>query len=125
MTTARLAQHLSDIAALAPVIAAHADAAEAERRLPQPIVRALIEAGLFKLYLPRSLGGSQLEPLEFAQRLEAIAALDGSTGWCAFIDNVNTLFTSPPAPASVETILEKLGSERNWGQMKLSAGRAK
>lgn len=113
MTTARLAQHLSDIAALAPVIAAHADAdaAEAERRLPQPIVRALIEAGLFKLYLPRSLGGSQLEPLAFAQRLEAIAALDGSTGWCAFIGNVNTLFTSPLAPASVETILEKLGSD--------------
>ncbi len=104
MAAQTLTQHLASISALAPVIAAHADAAENQRCLPQPIVRAMIDAGLFKLYLPRSLGGSELDPLEFAQCLEAIAALDGSTGWCAFIGNVNTLFTSPLAPASIETI---------------------
>ena len=104
MSTASLAQHLGAIAALAAVIAAYADAAEAKRRLPRPIVRALIEVGLFRLYLPRSLGGSQLESLEFAQCLDAIAALDGSTGWWAVIGNVNTWFTSPLAPACVETI---------------------
>lgn len=104
MSTEVLQRHLASIAALAPVIEAHADAAEQQRRLPPPVVRAMIEAGLFKLYLPRSLGGSELEPLEFAQCLEAISRIDGSAGWCAFIGNVNTLFTSPMVPASIETI---------------------
>lgn len=99
-----LHRHLASIARLAPLIETHADAAERQRRLPQPIVQALIDAGLFKLYLPQSLGGSELEPLEFAQCLEAISRIDGSTGWCAFIGNVNTLFTSPMVPESVETI---------------------
>ena len=85
-----LQRHLANIARLAPLIETHADDAERQRRLPQPIVQALTDAGLFKLYLPQSLGGSELEPLEFAQCLEAISRIDGSTGWCAFIGNVNT-----------------------------------
>jgi alkylation response protein AidB-like acyl-CoA dehydrogenase len=104
MSTEVLQRHLASIARLAPLIEAHADSAEQLRRLPPPVVRALVEAGLFKLYLPRSLGGSELEPLEFAECLEAISRIDGSAGWCAFIGNVNTLFTSPMVPASIETI---------------------
>jgi indole-3-acetate monooxygenase len=99
-----LQDHLARIAALRPLIEAHAEEGERLRRLPPPVARALIDAGLFKLYLPRSLGGSELPPLEFAQCLEAISRIDGSAGWCAFIGNVNTLFTSPMAPSSIETI---------------------
>lgn len=104
MGTEVLQRHLASIANLAPLIEAHADAAEQQHRLPHAVVRAMSEAGLFKLYLPRSLQGSELDPLEFAQCLEAISRIDGSTGWCAFIGNVNTLFTSPMVPASIETI---------------------
>lgn len=104
MSTEVLQCHLASIARLAPLIEAHADSAEQLRRLPPPVVRALVEAGLFKLYLPRSLGGSELEPLEFAECLEAISRIDGSAGWCVFIGNVNTLFTSPMVPESIEAI---------------------
>ncbi|MGE0859180.1 MAG: acyl-CoA dehydrogenase family protein [Gammaproteobacteria bacterium] len=104
MSAALLEQHLASVARLAPLIAEHAADAERERRLPQPIVRAMTEAGLFRLYVPHSLGGSQLSPLEFAEILESLSRIDGSTGWCAFIGNVNTLFTTPMLPAAIERI---------------------
>jgi alkylation response protein AidB-like acyl-CoA dehydrogenase len=104
MTSAILAQHLDSLRRLAPLIEEHAPIAERERRLPLPVVKAMTEAGLFRLYVPRSLGGSELEPLEFARILEEVARLDGSTAWCSFIGNVNTLFTSPMVPEAIEKI---------------------
>ncbi|MBK8960740.1 MAG: hypothetical protein IPM80_20540 [Proteobacteria bacterium] len=46
MSTEVLQRHLASIARLAPLIEAHADSAEQLRRLPPPVVRALVEAGL-------------------------------------------------------------------------------
>src|SRR5256885_2192230 len=66
---------------LAPTIAVHADRAEAERRLPAPLTDALHEAGLFRMLLPRSLGGAELDPPTFVQVMEEIARTDASTAW--------------------------------------------
>src|SRR4051794_29160723 len=44
------------VRALAPLVAEHADSIEVERRLPEPVVHALIESGVFKLLAPRALG---------------------------------------------------------------------
>ena len=67
--------------ALAPTIAAFADRAEAERRLPAALADALHEAGLFRMLLPRSLGGAELDPSSFVQVMEEIAKVDASTAW--------------------------------------------
>jgi alkylation response protein AidB-like acyl-CoA dehydrogenase len=67
--------------ALAPTIAKCADQAEAERRLPASLSDALHEAGLFRMLLPRSLGGAELDPPTFVQVLEEIAKVDASTAW--------------------------------------------
>ena len=53
--------------ALAPEIAAASNRIEAERELPGDLVRRLIEAGLFRMLQPRSVGGAELHPLEFAE----------------------------------------------------------
>lgn len=66
---------------LAPRIAASADEIERERRLPEALVAALHDAGLFRLLLPRSLGGAELDPPTFVQVIEAIARVDASTAW--------------------------------------------
>ena len=47
--------------ALAPEIEARADQIEQERRLPEPVLAALFEAGLFRLLLPRSLDGVTIQ----------------------------------------------------------------
>jgi alkylation response protein AidB-like acyl-CoA dehydrogenase len=68
--------------AIAPQIAATAAAIDRQRELPEAIVALLAEAGLFRLLLPRSLGGAELLPADFVQVTEAIAAADASTAWC-------------------------------------------
>jgi alkylation response protein AidB-like acyl-CoA dehydrogenase len=67
---------------LAPLIAAAADEIERARRLPAPVLAAMMDAGLFRLLLPRSLGGGEVDPLTFVQVIEAIAKADASTAWC-------------------------------------------
>jgi indole-3-acetate monooxygenase len=59
-------------------------AAEIERRreLPEAIVTALVERGLFRLLLPRSLGGAELAPALYVPVIEEIARHDASTAWC-------------------------------------------
>lgn len=67
--------------ALLPRIAGSAEESERLRRLPEPLVTELIDAGLFRLLLPRSLGGAEVDPLTFVEILQAIASADGSTAW--------------------------------------------
>src|ERR1700684_2490530 len=68
--------------ALAPLIAREANEIERTRRLTQPVVSALIENGLYRSLLPKSLGGAEA-PLEvFMQMQEEVAKADASTAWC-------------------------------------------
>ena len=75
---------LDDIARLGPCIRDHADEAERGRRLPPIVVSALAEAGVFHMLTPLRLGGLEVDPLSFYRVVEAIARIDGSTGWCAW-----------------------------------------
>jgi alkylation response protein AidB-like acyl-CoA dehydrogenase len=55
---------------------------EAARALPADVVAALHDAKLFRLLLPRSLGGDELDLKTLAQVIEVIASADASTAWC-------------------------------------------
>jgi hypothetical protein len=66
---------------IAPMLAAAADEIEESRQLPERVVEALIERGFFRMLLPRSLGGAELDPLTYVQVLEEIAKADPSTAW--------------------------------------------
>ena len=68
--------------ALAPLIAADAPRIEAEHTLTPGVVAALHEAGLFRMLLPRSVGGTELPPPLFVQTIEELAKADASTAWC-------------------------------------------
>ena len=77
----RSASYLESVRKLAPLTGEHRGAFDRERRLPDDVFEALADAGLFRLWLPSSLGGPELSPVEFMRIVEAAAALDGSVGW--------------------------------------------
>lgn len=68
--------------AIAPLIAAEADAIERERRLTAPVVAALVDGGFYRMLLPKSLGGGEVAPAIFMRALEEIAKADASAAWC-------------------------------------------
>jgi alkylation response protein AidB-like acyl-CoA dehydrogenase len=72
--------------ALAPAIRAMGDEIEQGRRLPASLVRAMKDAGIFGMAMPRAWGGPELDPLTQFRVLEALALADGSVGWCAMIN---------------------------------------
>jgi len=67
---------------LGPMIEAAGDEIERRRDLPEPIVAALAERGLFRLLLPRSLGGAELPPTAYVPVVEEVAKHDASVAWC-------------------------------------------
>jgi len=67
---------------LGPELEAAGEDIERRRELPEAIVEALIERGLFRLLLPRALGGVELRPAAYVVVIEEIAKHDASTAWC-------------------------------------------
>jgi alkylation response protein AidB-like acyl-CoA dehydrogenase len=63
-------------------IGASADEIERQRRLPEPLLASLHHAGLFRLLLPRTLGGAELDPATVVRVIEQVALADASTAWC-------------------------------------------
>lgn len=66
---------------LAPKIRSCADRIEAERELPPSLFDALADAGLFKLALPNSIGGAEIDLPGYVEVLEEIGKADASTAW--------------------------------------------
>jgi len=66
---------------LAPMIRASAPETDALRELPRPLFEALADAGLFRLALPRTLGGFEMDLPSYIQVIEELGKADASTGW--------------------------------------------
>ncbi len=67
---------------LAPRIREAGPTIESIGQLPPELARELAENGMFRLLLPRSLGGAQLELPDYLEIIQVIGEADGSTGWC-------------------------------------------
>lgn len=67
---------------LAPRLEAAAAEIDRERRLPDRLVEEMIDAGLYRMLVPRSLGGFELDLPAFAEIIETVAKGDGSAAWC-------------------------------------------
>ncbi|HLY47297.1 MAG TPA: acyl-CoA dehydrogenase family protein [Stellaceae bacterium] len=92
MTEALPAEELfARVDKLAPVIAASADESERLRRLAPAAVETLSHAGLFRLWVPRSLGGAEVDAATLVRIVEAISRIDGAAGWCVTIASNSSL----------------------------------
>ena len=103
-----------------PLLAAAAERIETARRLPDDVVAALHDAGLYKLLLPRSLGGLELEPSIFIQVTQAIAEADASAAWCLCQASGSSMAAAYLEPQVARDIF-KPGVSIAWGP---GAGRA-
>jgi alkylation response protein AidB-like acyl-CoA dehydrogenase len=83
---------LDAVRALAPLVRDHEDTIEQERCLPKPVIRGLVEAGVFQMFVPRSLGGDEIDPLTACRVVEEASTQDGAVGWCAMIGACNGYF---------------------------------
>ena len=77
--------------ALGPAIAALVGEIEVRQDFPEPLITALHESNLFRLLLPRALGGEEVEPWVYVAAIEEIARHDGSLGWNMFVANSSAL----------------------------------
>ena len=66
---------------IAPIIRAHSEEAERERRLSQPVLKALRETGLLRMTTPRSLGRLETDPVTRALVGEEIGRHDSAAAW--------------------------------------------
>lgn len=94
MSTTGLHDVVAAAEALAPQIRAARDEIEASRCLPDSLVQAMIQAGLFQLNLPSAMGGPEAPPLTTFEAIEALSKIEGSVGWCAMISSSVSLFLS-------------------------------
>lgn len=76
---------LQRIDALLPSFRDRAQETEDLRRIPDDSIKALQEAGFFKLVQPSQWGGFECDPVTFYTAVRNIASACGSTGWVAGI----------------------------------------
>ena len=120
---ARDTDYLQKARELAPTLAAASDEIEELRELPERIVEALIEGGFFRMLLPRSLGGAELDPLTYVQVLEEIAKADPSTAWCLGQNSGCSMSAPYLEPAVAREIFGPPRGILAWGPDLPGAGR--
>ena len=79
--------------ALRPELRRYYEDVENEQRFPAALVAQLHEAGLYRMILPRSLGGFQVDPLTYTRVVEVLAEGAGSVGWNIANNSIGQLVT--------------------------------
>lgn len=80
---------LEAIERIAPVLTKTIETDEQNGRVSESILTALREAGLYKLFLPASLGGFETDPVTVAKLVERVAHYNAAAGWSVMVMNVS------------------------------------
>src|SRR5690242_5354083 len=95
---------LADIRHLAASIRARAAEFEDARRIPIDLVDILRDLGVFRMLVPSSHGGMELDLPTALKILTALSRIDGSFGWTAMIGAGAALFAASLPRETFETI---------------------
>ncbi|MEA2681344.1 MAG: indole-3-acetate monooxygenase [Candidatus Binataceae bacterium] len=103
---------LESVKALEPQIRAAKDAIEEQRCLPPALARRLMEAGVFRMGVPRIYGGPELDPMAQVRVVEELTRIEGAVGWLSMISSAGSFLAAflKPEPAQrlfggVESVL--------------------
>ena len=111
-----------------PMIKENLDRIDSDCQLPPDLAKAMNDEGLFRLYVPKVLGGPELDPITAYHVVEEISRADGSAGWCSFN---GTALTAAVSRISVKAAKELFGnppdvggsgSARSGGTAKITEG---
>jgi alkylation response protein AidB-like acyl-CoA dehydrogenase len=100
---------------IAATIAASADALERTQRFPPPLLDALHGARLFRLLLPRSAGGEEVEPWTYFDAVAEIGRHDASVAWCVFVANSSAIIAAFLPPRIADEIFADPRVTIAWG----------
>src|SRR3984893_10238263 len=78
---------LARLRELGPAIAAAGGTIEETRRIPEKLLTRLHDSRLFRMLLPLSTGGDEIDPVTYVRAVELASSHDGSVGWCLSIAN--------------------------------------
>ena len=94
---------------LAPSVVAAADRIDRERALPPELANAIADKGLFRLLVPKSIGGEEIDLMEFLAIVQTFAEADGSTAWCVAQNNIYS---------TVSAAMPKSTAREIWGDQR-------
>jgi alkylation response protein AidB-like acyl-CoA dehydrogenase len=83
---------LDSVRDLAPSISARSAEIDAGRRLPPDLLAQLKAAGCFRMFVPKSHGGLDIDVPASMEIIETLATADGSTGWVVMIGSETPMF---------------------------------
>jgi indole-3-acetate monooxygenase len=95
---------LERLQGLAPRLRATVGPSEHRAQLAEDAVAALVEHGLFRLWVPRRFGGLELELPSTLEVYQAAARIDGSIGWAVMIGCGGGLFAAKLEPDTARGI---------------------
>jgi len=107
--------HLRRARELRPLIADATARIEQAREIVPEVLAALHAAGLFRLLMPRSVGGGEVEPTTFFAAIEEIAQADASTAWCIAQGSGCSIAAAYVAPEVAREIFPDPDSVLAWG----------
>lgn len=81
----------SDYLAAVASAGRRSDEIEDRRRLPTDLVDALVDTGVFRLWVPAAYGGAEATIQDLLNAIEVASYHDGSTGWCVMIGGSSAL----------------------------------
>ena len=116
MTATTTADPIAAARSLGPKIRELAPAIDRDRQLPRELVEAMLDAGLFHIYLPKEYHGGELDPVTAAKVVEEVSFFDGATGWCVMIAGQNASFAGFLRPEDAKAI---------WGPRDIVCGTAR
>jgi len=105
-------------------IAANADEVERTRRIPGALLRRLHDSRLFRMLLPRSVGGDETEPAVYVAAVEELARHDASIAWNVFVANSSALIAAFLEPAVYHAVFADPSSIVAWGPPNASRAQA-
>jgi indole-3-acetate monooxygenase len=85
---------LASIRELAPDIQSRSGEMEATGRIPTDLIESLKATGVFRMFVPRSHGGLELDFTESIEIIQALARIDGSVGWTVGFSNGGSMLAT-------------------------------